>query len=67
MVQPSFKHSNGTANLPCYAENVFELLGDVNLGKVGDYYLDFPAKKLYLVSEHAPVNIVLPQSIGLMV
>jgi hypothetical protein len=67
MVQPAFNHSNGTAHLPCYAENVFELLGDATLGRTGDYYLDFPAKKLYLVSTKPPVNVILPRSVGLMV
>eukprot|EP00729_Bicosta_minor_P006900 gene6901-7060_t len=66
MVQPAWNHSNGTTLLPCYVENVFELLGDAKLGKVGDYYLDHKAGKVYYVSPTPPTNAVLPQSVGLM-
>eukprot|EP01050_Picozoa_sp_SAG11_P018003 SAG11_NODE_2662_length_3119_cov_2.158609_1_plen_463_part_00 len=48
--------------LPCWVENVFELLGDNHTGSAGDYYHDGPAQKLYYVSPVAPTAVVLPQS-----
>ena len=52
--------------LPCWVENVFELLGDKQTGSVGDYYHDVPAQKLYYVSPTAPIGVVLPQSAALV-
>ena len=53
--------------LPCYLENVFELLGDPNFGKKGDYYYDTVAKTIYYVGVSPPNHAVLPQSVGLLV
>eukprot|EP01043_Picozoa_sp_COSAG02_P009889 COSAG02_NODE_341_length_24173_cov_28.504777_8_plen_616_part_00 len=52
--------------LPCWVENVFELLGDNSTGRVGDYYHDLTAQKLYYVSPDAPSGVVLPQTSALI-
>jgi hypothetical protein len=52
--------------LPCWVENVFELLGDNATGRAGDYYHDVPAQKLYFVSPVAPTEVVLPQTAALI-
>lgn len=52
--------------LPCWVENVFELLGENSTGRVGDYYHDSTAQKLYYVSPSAPTGVVLPQSSALV-
>jgi hypothetical protein len=51
--------------LPCWVENVFELLGDNVTGRAGDYYHDVPAQKLYYISPAAPTRAILPQSTAL--
>ena len=52
--------------LPCWVENVFELLGDNVTGRAGDYYYDEPASKLYYVSPTTPTGVVLPQTTTLV-
>jgi hypothetical protein len=52
--------------LPCWIENVFELLGDNNTGSAGDYYHDVPAQKLFYVSPNAPTGVMLPQTQALL-
>jgi hypothetical protein len=71
MVQPAYTHSNNNNNLlPCFLENAFELLGDVEFGKPGDYYLDTKDSTIYYVGRRGagpPQHAVLPQSVGLVV
>ena len=68
MLQPAYSHSNNNGNLlPCYLENAFELLGDAQFGKAGDYYHDTVAKTLYYVASSPPQTAVLPQSQGLLI
>lgn len=52
--------------LPCWAENIFELLGDNATGSAGDYYHDVPAQRLYYVSPTTPTGVVLPQTTALV-
>ena len=52
--------------LPCWVENVFELLGDNATGSPGDYYHDAAAQKLHYVSPVAPTGAVLPQTTALV-
>ena len=61
-----FAHGNSTPGLPCYVENVFELLGDEEHGRPGDYYLDLDQNVIYYVSPDEPVSAILPQSLGLL-
>jgi hypothetical protein len=75
MLQPAYSHSNNNGNLlPCFLENAFELLGDAEHGKPGDYYLDTKpggggggATAVYFVGPTTPQRTVLPQSQGLVV
>ncbi len=67
MLQPAYSHSNNNGNrLPCFLENAFELLGDREHGRPGDYYIDSDAKSVYYVGVTAPKRAVLPQSEGLV-
>ena len=72
MQQPAFSHlsrfahGNSTPGLPCYIENVFELLGAEEYGRTGDYYLDLKAGRVYYVSLEPPIEAILPQSHGLL-
>ena len=68
MVQPAYSHSNNNGNrLPCFLENAFELLGDRQHGRPGDFYLDSNTKSVYYVGLAAPQRAVLPQSQGLVI